>query len=66
MAKTYKPGQFVSIGGMLCRASKPAIDRGPCWKCMRRNSYVCQYADECMEKLGPRRYPIPVITERKR
>lgn len=67
MEKLYKPGQFVSIGGILCRASKPTIDM--CCECSFCDAYGCDYVEECMKKLEEFSYPIPVIPviiERKR
>lgn len=64
MAKTYKGGQFVSIGGTLCRVSKK--HKEPCEeKCLIRGSNsLCEHTLECLQKLGYYRYPIK--TERKR
>lgn len=58
--KKYKPGQFLSIGGKLARASMTKDDAS-CDVCRRENnrdiSWYCMHATECCRKLDDNVYP---------
>lgn len=58
MAKKYKPGQFVSIGGKLCRVKRRCIF--PCSLCVMRTNCTNELTIECSYKLGDSNYPEPV------
>lgn len=60
MAK-YKLGQFVSIGGKLCRVRHYQGAINACFKC--KMIEICmkeRLLPECKYKLGQRNYPEPI------
>jgi hypothetical protein len=60
MAK-YKPGQFVSFGGKLCRVKRYQGVLNACFICKMWE--ICmkeRLLPECKHKLGQRNYPEPI------
>ena len=54
MFNEYKPGQFVSIGGKLCRVKRCFY---ACSCCEMSNDCGAEVSTECMRKLGDHNYP---------
>ena len=65
MAKRYKPGQFVSIGGKLCRVKCCISPWYTCSMCEISDDCGEKLSTECRHKLGNFNYPEPIKPKRQ-
>lgn len=64
--KEYKPGQFVSIGGKLCRVKPYQGVLVACHRCkMLDDCIMKKLLSECVYKLGMHNYPEPIKPKRQ-
>lgn len=65
MAKRYKPGQFVSIDGKLCRVKRGISPWDVCITCEMSGYCEEKLTTECFHKLGDLNYPEPIKPKRQ-
>ena len=62
MTKRYKPGQFVSMGGKLCRVKRCIF---ACSCCEMYEDCEEELSTECLHKLGNLNHPEPIKPKRQ-